>query len=85
MRAVTYSNARKNLRILIEDVCKNSEPTIIVSNRSDEQAVLMSLEDYQAMEETAYLLATPANRAHLQRSLRQVKEGKLVTFPSEDL
>ena len=85
MRAVTYSNARKNLRILIENVCKNSEPTIIVGNRSDEQAVLMSLEDYQAMEETAYLLATPANRAHLQRSLQQVKEGKLVTFPSEDL
>lgn len=84
MKAVTYSNARKNLRILIEDVCKNSEPTIIVSNRSDEQAVLMSLEDYQSMEETACLLATPANRAHLQRSLRQVKEGKLVTFPSEE-
>jgi antitoxin YefM len=85
MKAVTNTNARKNLKALIQDVCNNSEPTVIVSSRSKEQAVLISFEDYQAMEETAYLLSSPANRAHLEKSLKQADQGKLVTFPAEDL
>ena len=85
MKAVTYSNARKNLRGLIQDVCNNSEPAIIVSSKSKEQAVLMSLADYEAMEETAYLLRSPANREHLMRSLKEAEEGTLVDFPAEEL
>ena len=85
MKAISYNNAKKNLRSLIRDVCKNSEPTIIVSNEDKEQAVLISLEDYQSMEETAYLLRSPANRAHLEKSLKYIEEGKLITFPTEDL
>lgn len=85
MKAVTYTNARKNLKALIQAVCQNSEPALIVSNRSEEQAVLISLEDYQAMEETAYLLRSPANRAHLERSLKQAQNGEMVTLAVEDL
>lgn len=85
MRAVTYSNAKKNLRALIQNVCKNAEPTIIVSNQDEEQAVLVSLDDFQAMEETAYLLSSPANRAHLEKSLQEAKDGKFVELPTEDL
>jgi len=85
MRAITYGNARKNLRELIQDVCKNSEPAIIVGSHSEEQAVLVSLDDFQSMEETAYLLSSPANRAHLEKSLKEVKEGKFVEFSAEDL
>ena len=85
MKAITYTNARKNLKALIHAVCKNAEPAIIVSNQSEEQAVLISLEDYQAMEETAYLLSSPANRAHLEKSLNQAINGELVSFPVEDL
>lgn len=84
MKAVTYTNARKNLKALIQAVCKNSEPAVIVSNRSEDQAVLISFDDYQSMEETAYLLSSPANRAHLERSLEEAKNDKLVTFPTED-
>jgi len=85
MKAVTYSDAKKNLKALIQQVCKDSEPAVIVGSRSKEQAVLISVEDFQAMEETAYLLSTPANREHLQRSLKQAAEGKLVDFRPEDL
>ncbi|MFH2044123.1 MAG: type II toxin-antitoxin system prevent-host-death family antitoxin [Pseudomonadota bacterium] len=85
MRAITYNNAKKNLRELIQDVCKNSEPAIIVGSQSEEQAVLVSLDDFQAMEETAYLLSSPANRAHLEKSLKEVKDGKFVEFSIEDL
>ncbi len=85
MKAVTYSNAKKNLRSLIQDVCENSEPTIIVSNKGNKQAVLISLEDYRNIEETAYLLRSPANRSHLEKSLQNIKDGKLVPYPDENL
>lgn len=85
MKAITYSNARKNLRTLIQNVCKNSEPTIIVSNQPEEQAVLVSLDDFQAMEATAYLLNSPPNRTHLEKSLQEAKDGKFIEFSTEDL
>ena len=85
MKAVSYSDAKKNLKALIHRVCKDSEPAVIVGSGSEEQAVLISMEDFQAMEETAYLLSSPANRAHLERSLREADAGKLVSFPVEDL
>ena len=85
MKAVTYTDAKKNLKSLIAEVCKDSEPAVIVSDRSKDRAVLISLEDYQAMEETAYLLSSPANRAHLEKSLNQAQCAKLIDFPAEDL
>jgi antitoxin YefM len=85
MRAVTLSNAKKNLRALMREVRENSEPAVIVDKDSDEQAVLISIEDYRSLEETAYLLRSPANRAHLEESLRQVGENKTVPLPSENL
>jgi len=85
MRAVTLSSARKNLRALIHNVCENSDPAVIVDKESAEQAVLVSLEDYRNLEETAYLLRSPANRAHLEEALQQVRENKTVSLPSEDL
>jgi antitoxin YefM len=85
MKALTIAQARKNLRSIIHDVCENSEPALIVSKESSDQAVLISIEDYRSLEETAYLLRTPANRAHLEESLQQVREGKLITVSLEDL
>jgi len=85
MRAVTFSSAKKNLRSLIREVRENSEPAVIVDRDSNEQAVLISLEDYRSLEETAYLLRTPANRVHIEEALQQVREGKLVSFPEDDL
>ena len=85
MRTVSFAHARKNLRSLINEVCENSEPTVIVNRESRDQAVLISISDYQSLEETAYLLRTPANRAHLERSLKDVRDGKLTTLSPEDL
>jgi len=85
MRAVSFTNAKKNLRTLIRAVCEDSEPAVIVDKESAGQAVLVSLEDYRSLEETAYLLRSPANRAHLEEALQQVREKKTVPFPSEGL
>ncbi len=85
MKTITISQARKNLASVIREVCEDSEPAIIVNKESSERAVLISLEDFRELEETAYLLRSPANRAHLAEALRQVVQGELVEFPAEDL
>lgn len=71
--AITASEARKNLFPLIEKVNDDRMPIEITSRRGT--AVLMSLDDYNALEETAYLLRSPANAARLIVGLEQARAG----------
>jgi antitoxin YefM len=71
--AITASEARKNLFPLIEQVNDDRTPIEITSRRGT--AVLMSLDDYNALEETAYLLRSPANAARLIEGLAQARTG----------
>ena len=72
--AMTASEARKNLFPLIEQVNNARQPIEITSKRGD--AVLMSRADYEALEETAYLLRAPANARRLLESLEQARSGE---------
>ena len=72
--AITASEARKNLFPLIEQVNDDRQPVEITSKRGD--AVLMSRVDYDALQETAYLLRVPANARRLLESLRQSLDGQ---------
>jgi len=72
--AITASEARKRLFPLIEQVNDDRQPVEITSKRGD--AVLMSRADYDALQETAYLLRVPANARRLLESLRQALEGQ---------
>jgi antitoxin YefM len=75
MDAITYSSARANLASTMDRVCSDHEPLIIT--RTGEKAVVMlSLEDYKALEETAYLLRSPANARRLLSSMAQLNAGK---------
>lgn len=75
MDAITYSSARANLARTMDRVCENHEALIIT--RNGEQAVVMlSLEDYQALEETAYLLRNPANAKRLLSATAQLSAGQ---------
>ncbi len=71
--AVTASEARKNLFPLIEQVNNDRTPVEITSRRGD--AVLMSRADYDALQETAHLLRSPANARRLIESLQQAASG----------
>lgn len=71
--AITASEARKNLFSLIEQVNADRVPVEITSRRGS--AVLMSREDYDALEETAHLLRSPANARRLLDSLAQASGG----------
>ncbi|MBK7425498.1 MAG: type II toxin-antitoxin system prevent-host-death family antitoxin [Propionivibrio sp.] len=75
MDAMTYTTVRANLASTMDRVCDNHEALIIT--RNGEQAVVMlSLEDYKALEETAYLLRTPANARRLLSAAAQLNAGK---------
>ena len=75
MDAVTYTTARANLASTMNRVCNDHEALIIT--RSGEQAVVMlSLEDYNALEETAYLLRAPINAKRLLTAVAQLNAGK---------
>jgi antitoxin YefM len=71
--AITASEARKNLFPLIEQVNDDRTPVEITSRRGD--AVLMSRADFEALEETAHLLRSPANARRLLESLQQASSG----------
>jgi antitoxin YefM len=75
MNAITYTAARENLASTMDKVCDDREPVIITRNR-DQAVVMVSLEDYKAMEETAYLMRSRANARRLLASIRQLESGQ---------
>ena len=75
MKIITYSEARSSLKSVLDAVYEDADVTII-SRRDGADAVVMSLDHYQSIMETMHLLATPANAAHLAKSIAQHKAGK---------
>lgn len=75
MDAITYSAARANLAKTMDRVCEDHEPLIITRN-GEQSVVMLSLEDYKALEETAYLLRSPANAKRLLSATAQLAAGK---------
>jgi antitoxin YefM len=75
MEAITYTAARKNLAKTMEKVCEDHSPVIITRQKSD-SVVLMSLSDFQALEETAYLLRSPKNARRLIEAIAQLGSGE---------
>jgi len=75
MKAITYTAARQNLAKTMEKVCKDHAP-VIVTRKTTDSVVIMSLEDYESLEETAYLLRSPKNTRRLIESIAQLEEGR---------
>ena len=75
MDAITYTTVRANLASAMDRVCDDHEPLIITRN-GEQSVVMLSLEDYKSLEETAYLLRTPANGRRLLAAITQLNDGK---------
>ena len=71
MDAMTYSTLRSNLASTMDRVCNDHEVLIITRN-GDQAVVMLSLEDYKTLEETAYLLRTPTNAKRLLSAATQL-------------
>lgn len=75
MDVLTYSDARANLKAVMDSVVDDHAPVVIARQRG-RAVVMVSLEDWSAMEETEYLLSNPANARRLYESKRQLEAGE---------
>ena len=78
MNAITYTAARENLASTIDKVCNDRDPVIITRKRN-QSVVLISLEDYESLEETAYLLRSPVNAKRLIASIEAAEKGVVLS------
>jgi antitoxin YefM len=74
MDAISYTAARTNLAKTMEKVCEDHSPVIITRSKSH-SVVMISLEDYEALQETAYLLRAPKNARRLLESVAELEQG----------
>jgi antitoxin YefM len=75
MRTISFSDARNRLKQVIDEVVDDADVTVI-TRRDAPDAVVMSLDTFNSWRETVHLLGSPANAAHLAKSLRQLRSGK---------
>ena len=75
MRVINFSDARASLNKVIDQVVDGSDYTII-RRRGAPAAILMSLQTFNGLMETMHLIKSPANVAHLAKSIRQYRTGK---------
>ncbi len=77
MQVINFSEARNNLKKVIDQVVRDADYTVIV-RRDAPDAVVMSLDTFNSLMETVHLLKSPANAAHLARSIEQYRASKVV-------
>ena len=75
MKSITYSAARENLASTINRVCEDQTAVVITRNR-DQAVVMLSLAEYESLQETAYLLRSPANAKRLIAAIEALDRGK---------
>jgi len=76
MRIVSFTEARNRLKAVLDQVNSDNDCTVI-TRRDSEDAVVMSLDYYNSLMETVYLLKSPANAEHLRKSIEQFHQGKV--------
>lgn len=76
MNIVNFSEARNHLKSVLDQVVADVDCTII-SRRDADDAVVMSLDHYNSLMETVHLLKSPANAAHLEKSIAQYRKGAI--------
>ena len=84
MTAISYTAARENLASTMDKVCNDHDPVIITRNR-DQAVVMMSLEDYSSLEETAYLMRSPANARRILEGIAELEKGNGIKKKLSDL
>lgn len=83
MRVVNFSEARNTLKAVLDQVVNDADYTII-SRRDADDAVVMSLDQFNGLMETVHLLKSPANAAHLAKSIEQYQQGQIIQRESID-
>ena len=83
MIVANVSEFRKNLKHYIDSVANNNDTLVV--NANGKSVVVISLEDYNSIEETEYLLSNPANKKMMYQALKEIESGKTTTKSSDEL
>jgi antitoxin YefM len=75
MESITYTAARAHLAKTMDEVCENHE-AVIITRSGQASVVMLSLDDFNSLEETAYLLRSPRNARRLLESIAELEEGR---------
>jgi antitoxin YefM len=75
MHAISYTAVRANLAVTMDRVCADHAPVIITRN-GQPSVVMLSLEDYEAISETAYLMRSPLNAQRLLEAVQALDKGE---------
>ncbi|MCP4149693.1 MAG: type II toxin-antitoxin system prevent-host-death family antitoxin [bacterium] len=75
MDSISYTTVRNSLAQTMDKVCEDHTPVIITRQKAN-PVVMLSLDDYHTLEETAYLLRSPRNAARLAQAIDEIEEGK---------
>lgn len=77
MQVVSLTEARNNLKSVFDSVYIDHEE-VVIHRKGRENVVMISMDEYNSMKETSYLLSNPINAKHLRDSIEQLKSGKVV-------
>jgi antitoxin YefM len=83
VRVISFSDARNKLKRVLDQVVNDADYTVI-TRRDSEDAVVMSLDQFNSLMETVHLLKSPTNAAHLSRSIKQYRSGKTKQYGLTD-
>lgn len=85
MQVTNYTEFRKNLANFMKMASENHEPILVWRGSSKPAGVYMSLDSYNAYEETSYIASNPHNKAHLDESITEAEAGKVVAVTLDQL